>query len=160
LKRTIRVKGGAGARAGDLPDGATEISESDLVSGFQISALFPADAAELRDGLLFILGGGWTKYRVPKLPQETVWQVICTANRNAQLNSSAARWLQLCVLDPQGVEVSRIALELPEHALSSTNFHWLVPIGAQLNATGLWTIRVQSGGFLLSQIGVNVELSQ
>ena len=79
LKRTIRVKGGAGARSGELPEGVAEISQADLAGGFQISALLLFNAAEMREGLLFILGGGWSSYRVPELPFNVTWPVLCTA---------------------------------------------------------------------------------
>lgn len=155
LKQAIRIKGGAGPKAGKLPDGVLEISQADLDGGFQISTLMLLNAAELRDELLFILGGGWSKYYVPALPFDVAWSVLCTATWGI-LDPSADRGLQLCVLDPQEVEVSRIALVLPSPASSETNRHWLGAIGAPLNSEGRWKVRVQSGEFLLSQVEVGV----
>jgi hypothetical protein len=140
-----------------LPNGAAEIPEAGLIGGFCISALLPDNAVERRDGLLFILGGGWSKYNVPQLPCDAIWQVICIANRGV-FNLSTARWFQLCLLDPQRLEVSRIAFELPLQVLNGTKSHSLLSIGAPLNSEGLWTLHVQSGGFLLSEIAVSVEL--
>jgi hypothetical protein len=157
LKRVVRAQGGKGPRAGQLPDGAVEISKADLAGGFQVSSLLSVNAAEIRDGLLFILGGGWGKYSVPKLPFDVIWQFVCTTSWSS-LDPFAARWLQLCVLDPQGVEVSRIAFEVPLQVLKDTGSLSFISVGVSLNNEGLWVIRVQSGGFLLSQIGVSVKL--
>jgi hypothetical protein len=159
LKQNIQATGGAGGKAGDLPDDATEISQTDLAGGFRISTLMLINTVETREGLLFILGGGWEGYKIQQLPHDAIWPVICIASWKV-LDTAAPKWLQLCVLDPQGIEVTRIALALPLDALSLTSWCWVVPIGAPLNSEGLWAVRVQSGEFLLSQIEVRVDLIQ
>ncbi len=159
LKGTLRAKGGTGAKAGGLPDGVVEISQADIDGGFQISTLMPANTLESRGGLISILGGGWSTYNVPQLPIDTVWPFLCTSSWHT-LDSTAARGLQLCLLDPRGIEVSRIALVLPLESVGGTNYHWTGMIGAPLNSEGRWTLRVQSEEFLLSQIIVNVVLAR
>ena len=67
LKRTIRAKAGAAAKAGRLPDDVAAISSADIADGFQVSTLLLVNAAEIRDGLAYILGGGWSRYNVPAL---------------------------------------------------------------------------------------------
>jgi len=157
IKGTIRVKGGVGAKSGELPEGVAAISQADLDGGFEISTLMLASSLEFRGGLMSILSGGWGKYNVPQLPIETIWPYLCTASWRA-LDSTVARGLQLCLLDPQRIEVSRLALVLPVAAFGGTNYHWPGTIGAPLNSEGSWTLRVQSGNFVLSEIVVNVSL--
>ncbi|MEO8115207.1 MAG: glycine-rich domain-containing protein [Phenylobacterium sp.] len=159
LKRTIRVKGGAGAKAGELPNGVTAITQADLVGGFQISTLLLVDALDFRDGVIFMLGGGWSSYNVPEFPLNAVWRAVCTATWNA-IDTSKARALQLSLVDPQGVETSRVATELSPAALQGLNFHWWPAIAAPLHCEGRWTVRVESGQFLLSQIWVEVALAR
>jgi hypothetical protein len=55
-------KGGKAGQMGNLPSRAGDPSEIAIVS-----ALY-ANAAELRDGLLYILGGGWDTYALPAIP--------------------------------------------------------------------------------------------
>lgn len=144
---------------GSLPDGAVEISHADLANGFYVTSLIVANAAEIRDGLLFVLGGGWANYNVSSLPCDAVWQLVCSVNWNA-LDLPAERWLQICLCDPDGIETSRVAIKPSVEVLEATNTNRLVQIGAPLHKAGLWTLHVQSGGFILSQTGVNVELTQ
>jgi hypothetical protein len=157
LERTIRVKGGTGGKAGTLPEGAMQISEDDLANGFQISTLLLANAMDFREGLLFIIGGGWNKFQVSTLPCDAVWHVVCTASWKS-LEPSASRWLQLCVLDPQGTEVSRIAIEIRTEQMAEQSVHWIRSIGAPIDSVGVWTVHVESGGFVLCQIPVKVML--
>lgn len=158
VKGTIRAEGGRGARAGNLPEGVAEISQADLDGGFEISSLMLANVFELRDGCVYMLGGGWATFNVPQLPLDTTWAFLCTASWRA-LDSTAPRGVQICLLDPHRTEVSRIALVLPLEASRGTNYHWTRVIGAPLNREGRWLIRAQSGEFLLSQIEVNVMLT-
>ncbi|MGN6094551.1 MAG: hypothetical protein ACTHOL_19550, partial [Luteibacter jiangsuensis] len=112
IKETFRAKGGAGALSGRLPDDWLPISQADVDGGFHVSALITANAFELREGLLFALGAGWTVFPVATLPTETVWPVACVATWNS-LPGSHCRGLQLCVVNPDGQEVSRLVLQLP-----------------------------------------------
>jgi hypothetical protein len=158
LKREIRASGGRGASAGKLPDDWLVVEEDDLRNGFQISILTVANAIEFRDGLFFVLGGGWNEYGVPAVPHETVLPVLCTANWGA-LSATGTRGLQLCLADPSGVEVSRLALSLPQEALPHGQFMWAQAIGAPLACLGRWTLSIQSGAYLLSRIFLTVKLT-
>jgi hypothetical protein len=158
LRQIIRVKSGAGASAGRLADGVAQITQDDLAGGFQISTLMIANAIEAQNGLLYILGGGWSHFTAPTLPFEPIFPVLCTAAWG-RLDRSAVRGLNLCLVGPDGTETSRVALELPIEALNETNYSWLTRIGARLTDEGQWTISVQSGDFLLSQIELRVALA-
>lgn len=155
LKRVIRVKGGEGAKAGALPGECQPITDADVQDGFHITALLPVNAAEFREGLLFMLGAGWSRYPVQNLPQDAVWKVLCSASWSI-LSTTHDRGLHLCLLDPQGTEVSRIPLIIAANVIACTNVHWLAHIGAVLNAEGLWILRIQSDELILCETGVTV----
>lgn len=156
LKHEIRAAGGAASASGRLPDDVVEISEADLDGGFRIPVLLLANSVDMRDGLLFVLAGGWETFTVPQLPFEAIWPVILKAAWQ-EIDSSVTRGLQLCVLDPQGTEMSRITILVPPECVrSDKTFTWVGPIGAPLHSNGTWTIRIRSGERILSQIGVRV----
>lgn len=155
LKQVVRAKGGAGAKSGKLDPHMTAITQADLDNGFSISSLFLANAVDIRDGVLSVLGAGWCNYNTALLPCDVIWNVVCTATWKKHMPSKSIG-LQLCVLDPEGKETSRLALELPPPTLANSNWHWVSPIGTTLDSAGIWTVRIQSGEFLLSQIEVNV----
>ena len=159
IKRVIRSRGGAGAKSGELPDGWNPISRTDLDGGFQISTLLTANALEVRNNLVFILGGGWSRFLVPVLPWEAVWPILCVATWT-QLSPTHDRAIQLCLSNPDGQEVSRLALQLPASAIEGNSFSWAPMIGAPLDREGAWRMSVQSGEFLLHEIHIGVETSQ
>lgn len=159
IKRVYRAAGGKGARSGDLPSDWQPITEEDLRNGFQISTLLAANAIEFRDGLIFILGGGWSKYFVPVLPVDVAWPCVCKATWRS-LETGVTRGLQLCLTDPSGREVSRIALELPDIGETRKDITWVRTFSAPIEQVGPWHISVTSGDLCLSEIECFVELQE
>lgn len=157
LKGVFRAKGGEAALSGALPDNWFPISQADVDGGFHISTLLTANSLELRDGLLFVLGGGWSTYFVPRLPVEAVWPVGCVATWST-LSKSHCRGLQLCVMNPDGNEASCQVLDLPATAGEGQTYSWIRAIGAPIDTVGCWRIQVKSGAYLLQQIEVAVVL--
>jgi hypothetical protein len=96
LKHVIGASGGASPKSGHIPDGGVEISESDLAEGFRVSTLMTVNAAEFREGLFYILGGGWGRFEVQELPVDMTWSVLCSVS----CGLVSDRWLQLCLIDP------------------------------------------------------------
>lgn len=157
VKRVIRARGGEGAKAGALPEDWQVISNEDLSNGFQISTLILANAIESRDGLFFVLGAGWSEFFAPILPFDAIWPVLCVATWRS-LSLGSIRGVQICLSDPSGIEVSRVAFSIPAEACNGTRFAWQGPIGAPLGKVGTWRISAHSGNLLLSEISVAVKL--
>jgi hypothetical protein len=154
--KTLRASGGSGARSPTsyLPDGVAELSPQDVDNGFRITTLMAVNAAEFREDLLFVLGGGWDRFPVPHLPLDAVWLVICTAKWR-ELEGPVPRGVFLSLFHPSGREVSCQTLIIAADAIHPGR-HWICPIGATFDAEGAWTLRVHSGGFLLAEIDVRV----
>src|SRR5262249_5998552 len=132
ILKTIRARGGSGARSGTsyLPDGIAELTADDINLGsFRISTLMPVNAIDVRDGLVFILGGDWTKFFVPVMPFDAVWFVLSAARWNS-LHGSAGRGIFLSLIHPSGRETSCQPLILPADHTQSGSFRWGVAIGA------------------------------
>lgn len=157
VKRVYRARGGAAPKSGTFPDDWIPISEDDLIDGFQVSTLIIANGVELRDGLLFVLGGGWTTYTVASLPLDAAWPIICRATWT-RLSPGHTRGLHLCLSAPDGEEVSRLALDLPEPVGAEDSQTWIRVIGAPLDREGIWRVSVQSGEYLLSAINISVAV--
>jgi hypothetical protein len=160
ILKTLRASGGAKGRSGShyLPDGVVELSPEDINDGFRITPLMTVNAAELRDGLLFILGGDWVQFLAPQIPFEAVWPVVCGA-RWRTLKTAVARGMFLSLIHPAGHETSCQALIIPAEATPQGSRRWPLTIGATIDAEGAWTLRVHSGGFLLAEVNVRVLIS-
>ena len=153
--KTIRAQGG---RSGSsyLPDGVAELSADDIKSGFRITTLMAANAAEFRDGLVFVLGGDWDYFAVPHLPFEATWLLVCTARWHT-LAEHAGRGLFLSLIHPAGHEVSRVTLIIPAKATQDVSHRWLRTIGATFDTEGAWSVRLHSGGLVLAEIDIRVR---
>jgi hypothetical protein len=157
ILKTIRAAGGA-ATSRRLPEGAVELSLGDIDNGFRVTTLMPVNAAEVRDGLLFVLGGGWKIFRVPHVPVDATWIVVCTARWRA-LEGMAPRAIFLSLIHPAGHEVScqTLPCPIPPEAIQDGDCHWIAAIGAAFDTLGQWTLRAHSGGFLLAEVNVVVQ---
>jgi hypothetical protein len=157
VMKTLRASGGLRGRSGTayLPDGVAELSAEDISDGFRITTLMPANAAEFRDGLLFVLGGGWKWIRVAHIPIEYVWCVICTATWRT-FKQPKPRGVFLSLNGPSGDEASCQTLTIPGEAMEDGCRHWINTIGVMLDNEGTWTLRVHSGGCTLAEVDVRV----
>ena len=100
LLKTIRARGGSGGDFGPsyLPDGVAELSADDInLRGFCITTFMPSNAVDVRDGLVFVLGGDWKGISVPTMPFDAVWPVVCTA-RWRSLQGAVARGIFLSLI--------------------------------------------------------------
>lgn len=157
VKRVLRAAGGKGATVGQLPSDWQTITKDDLENGFQISTLLLASAIEVRDGLAYILGGGWSKFTVPTLPFQTSWGCLLIANW-IELERSNTRGLQIHLANPSGIEVSCTPLELPSTTEKLDSFKWLVNLPVYLDQQGRWRITATSGELCLAEIACDVHL--
>lgn len=160
--KTLRASGGHGGKSGTsyFPEGTTELSPDDVRGGCRVTTLMPVNAAELRDGALFVLGGGWSRFTVPHIPIEASWPVICTVGWRA-LEGASPRGLFLSLIHPSGREAACQPLVLSTEAIQHGGcFHWIHQIGAVFDAEGTWVLRVHSGGILLSELDVRVLVAR
>lgn len=157
--KTLRAAGGRGVNsaASNLPDGVSELSASDIDGGFHITTLMAVNAAEHRDGLVFVLGGDWERLTVPSIPFDAVWNVVCAARWRA-FERTVSRGIFLSLIHPTGRETSCQTLIIPAETTGWSR--WIRPIGATFDAEGTWTLRVHSGGFLLAELGIPVSRVQ
>jgi len=155
--KTLRASGGSSARSSTsrLPDDVAELTANDINNGFRITTLMAVDAAEVRDGLLFILGGGWKRFLIPQLPCDVAWTVACTAS-GQPFDETIPLAMYLSLIHPDGHETSCQTLILPAQNRQEGVYHWIRQIGASFDAEGVWSLRVHSGGFLLGQIDIEV----
>jgi hypothetical protein len=158
LLKSLRASGGSGGRSGTsyLPNGAAEVSPEEIKGGFRITTLMAVNAAELREGLVFVLGGGWHRYYVPHIPFEAVWNVVCTARWRSL---EGARGLFLSLIHPAGREASCKTLTIPAEAAQHRAHHWIGTIGTSFDAEGAWTLRVHSGGSWLAETDIHVLIA-
>ncbi len=160
VSRVIRVAGGQSARSSSLPDDWVAISDKDIQSGFRISSLFVANSVETRDGLFFVLGGGWSNFTVPSLPIDAIWRVHASATWRELPNIGKVRGLRIALFNPTGLEVSALLWGIPPEAAEGIGAIWGNGLGAPLTQEGRWIITAESGGNTLSEVAVHVSVGR
>jgi hypothetical protein len=158
--QSVRADSGIGGRsaASYLPSGVAEILRKDVADGFSITALMPVNAAEIRENLLYMLGGGWEYFTVPLTPFDAIWTIVVTARW--QIEYEEPKGIFLSLVDPLGNETSCVALHIPIEATSAKIGSWICPIGATFDSEGGWTLRLHSGNILLSEYSVRVIIQK
>lgn len=157
ILKTVNAPGGDGAAPGIfvLPDGVEALSSDDISDGLRVTTLMTVNSVEVRDGVLFILGGDWSHFPIPHIPFDAVWPVVCTLKWRA-LRNPVPRGMFLSLFHPAGHEVSRQMLIIPVEAAQQQTQRWICPMGISFDAEGTWALRVHSGGFLMAEIDIQV----
>jgi hypothetical protein len=150
------LRGGQGARspASYLPPGVRELEQHDLNNGFRVTCLMPANYAEIRDNLLFIVGGSWSRIQMETPCSEAVFQVVLSASWRNQMQTAVGMYVSL--LNPVGEEVSCKAFFITANK-NDINAIWNTTIGARFDVEGEWQLVAHSGKILLSKAYIQVS---
>jgi hypothetical protein len=159
--KEVSARSGIGGRSGNslLLGGYNELqlSGTDAALCLRVTTLLPCNAAEIRDGLIFVLGGGWNNFPVVVLPIEATWIVLCCARWVPHTRVEGIGFF-LALDDPAGKERACQALHLSAAILPGGSAQWLVPIGAQFDVEGTWLLRVYADGQELARFEVTIHV--
>jgi hypothetical protein len=134
-----------------LPDGVRELTRDDVLEGVKMTLLAPTNRAEIRDGLLYLEGGGWDFLEVPMLPNDSIWNIAWTIQGNSY---SEELGIYIGLLNPAGEEMACQAISVPANLRT---VHFVTSIGARLDTPGLWRIIAYSGHYILAEYTVDVR---
>ena len=139
-----------------LPVGVAEVTQDDIRAGFRVTTLLPFNFGELREGLFFVLGGGWRSFKAQAWPADVTWTFAVSAQWASQTLTSK-KGLFVSIFNPDEYETSRIAIPLAEiPSMEPGGCKWLVPVGCTLDVAGDWKIRAHSDKLILNEISVLV----
>ena len=111
----------------------------------------PVNAADLRDGLVYVLGGDWRKYHLASLPSDLVLNVLCSIRwRNLDLSSGAVG-LHLFLVDPFGKRLAHQPLIIGPDFPNEGACKFLFTIGASAESAGEYSLQVVAEKFLLAE---------
>ncbi|MBB6253136.1 hypothetical protein FHS74_003705 [Nitrospirillum iridis] len=159
--KVLKTIGASGGKAGGstLPEGATEITIADIRENFRVTTFLIANAVEMRDGLLYLLGADWGNFRAACLPLDIVLPVVY-ALRWSACQWSEPRGLFLSLIRPDGSEVRRQALVVPMAISPGGCYRGFHSLNVRLDTEGIWTLRLHSGRFLLAQLDMPVDRTE
>jgi hypothetical protein len=149
----LRAKGGVAGRSGAVRDDQEG-------PALRITSAFLADAAQVRDGLMFVLGGGWDCFTVPELPGTLGGALVIVAE--PVVDGSRPTELLFEVIDADGQPRGSVRLPVnvdgTDRPLRLTRiFHFG---GIEVSAVGIWRVAVRSGGVELASVPFRVAVSE
>lgn len=157
--KVVSVPGGQGGRTGAyLPPGVVEVSKQDIDAGFRITTLLPVNSAESKNGLLYMLGAGWTRCPLPVLPWDLVWTVVVAAAWPESLGD-VPKGVFLTLSNPDMTELARVPLFILAIFAKERGAHWVAQIGAHCTKAGRWTLRVVTAEGPLMEVQIDVQNS-
>jgi hypothetical protein len=157
--KSIVAKGGQSGPPGNLLEGGRDVTDSDLKKGLQVSSILLAECAQIRNGLLYLLGAGWEHFEFPSAPFDANWPLACTVS-TGQLELDTSLALFVIVSDPTGFQVmkERFMISPAPRAVSRPNI--LIPIHFTGSTSGVWLIRIVSGRHVLASLPVEIKIRE
>jgi hypothetical protein len=141
-------KGGRAGKAGDLPE----------LRIVRATAMLANDA-EIRDGLLYVLGGGWDHYEVPRVPHGLVGSLVLTLDLAPGPVAGAIR-LAIEMVHP-GAEITELCVverTLRIDPWLRPRVHHLVHIRHEVSVEGVWGLRASQDGEVIAGVDFEVRV--
>lgn len=151
--------GSGGGGAGVLVFRGRPATQEDVDEGLRVPLLFPADASHVANGLLYVLGAGWTYYQVDHFPCTTTIVLVLMAE-SGSIDPNVLLGFEVFMADPAGAKhkVGTVDVGVPnaQDAISRANANTADSVS--LAGPGVHTISIESGGATFAQYAFEVKL--
>ncbi|MBQ1076809.1 hypothetical protein KBX06_27210 [Micromonospora sp. C31] len=122
-----------------------------------VSAMMLANHAEIQNGLLYVLGGGWEFFTLPSLPGVVQGVVTLLVDLNG-FDVGDIPELSVRSLDPEGQLSFECLGQITVFESSSPGrVPLVIPFGFSCHVAGLWSMVVLHGGVELASIRYRVQ---
>ena len=133
-----------------------EVTSHEVELGLRVTAVILAECAQLKHGLLYLLGAGWENFQFPALPFEANWPLACTIDIGSAEPESDLIF-HVTVKNPTGFQVLKKASSITRHTSGSVSRpNILIPIAFTGSQTGVWTIEIASGGIVFAKLPIEI----
>lgn len=148
------AQGGRGGRAGRMGEPVHQAGDH---SAIRVSSAFFANAAELRDGLFHVRGGGWSTYTVRTLPGVLSGCVVLMLEVDSP--PPMVRYdVRFELVSPGGDVKGAVpitpTIDVPEQV---TRVPWLVFLKTEVDVPGIWVARMSAGDHELTRLPIEVK---
>lgn len=150
----LRAKGGKGGRVGRSEAQPRQSQESPSIR--VASAIF-ANSAECRDGLLYILGGGWNTYYVQTVPGILIGCLVLLFDVD-RIAGGASHDLQFELVDQNGDSKCSCPIVIHLNGLAEVvRVPQIVTMQVDIESAGMWIARISSGKRELARIPLRIQ---
>jgi hypothetical protein len=152
LEEILRAKGGRGGRSGAA---ARDDREGPAL---QVTSAFLADEVQLRDELLFVLGGGWSHWRASAFPTNVHGTLVLVIEPVVEGPRVSELLIEVAEAGAEPTISERVAIEVP-HGPRPIRLKLAYSFLIEVPQPGTWEARVQSGSIPLATVPFRVILA-
>lgn len=152
--KSIVAKGGKGGAAAYIPRGRA-LEQRDIDCGFHIVSAMLAECAQVKHGLLNLLGAGWTNFNFQHSPFEANWPLALCIDSGTPASESILA-LELIVKDPNGFQSACTPFFIHPTAESINRQNIVIPVQFTGSTPGKWTISIISKQFCLLSLPIDI----
>lgn len=152
-----QAPGGGGGGSGVLCFIGREADSDDQDNGLSVSAFLPVNSVSI-EGLLNVLGGGWSYCPVPQLPHTLRLTFACVVEFGQMAPSTLLR-LEIVIKDEQGkvAGTSRVDVAAPETDLLVRRTPCFQRVQCIAESYGVWSAELRSGEIKLASIPIEIR---
>ena len=154
-----KFPGGGGGGGGSIVFSGRLVSKDDIEHGLRVSCFLFANAAEVRNGLLYLLGAGWETFPVGVLPQDACVGVAGVIDTGTVVPSTLLA-LAIVVEDPSG----RVAasdpfdLEVADAMRPIMRQCFRKAVRFRVTQPGVWRFTLRSGDIDLAESSLDIKV--
>lgn len=151
--------GGGGGGGGVKVFSGRLVSAGDLKSGLVVSAFFFANAVEVANGLLYVMGGGWENFAIAASSREARIMLACVIDTGRVLPSTRLA-LAIVVQAPSGEVVASESFDLDVGETSRPIMRQCLVrmIAFRVAEPGVWKFTLRSGDLALAGAPLEIKL--
>lgn len=134
------------------------VRPDDVQNGFGISSIMLAECAQIRHGLLYLLGGGWEYFEFQTCPFTADWPLVLVVSMG-QVGLGDPIELFAVVDDPKGFQTQKVPFVVNVSASTSQVFRliFVIPLHYTGSVSGIWSISIVSGESTLAVLPIEVR---
>lgn len=152
-----QAPGGGGGGGGALRFVGREADMEDQVNGLSVSAFLPVNSVSV-DGLLNVLGAGWTYCPVPKLPHP-VRLTFAFVIEFGSISPSTLLGLEIDIKNTNGLVAgtSGVDVEVPDNNSLVRRMPGFMHVPLTAECYGVYTAILRSGGIVLASVPIELR---
>lgn len=152
-----QAPGGGGGGSGALCFVGRTADIEDQSNGLSVSALLPVNSVSI-EGLLNVLGGGWSYCPVPQLPYDLRLTFAFVVEFGRMLPATLLRF-EIDVKDERGVVCGTSVLDVavPESDLQVRRAPCFMRVQCTAESYGVWSVVLRSGEMLLASVPIELR---
>jgi hypothetical protein len=152
---SIKAKAGMPGRPPQTGFSGRVATSDDVKKGLRLSSALLAECVHIKNGLLYLLGAGWSNYEFVTVPFEAQWP-LCLSFDTGSVSTDSQVLIEVIVRQPDGFQVLAESLELMCAPGKVSRVNRVLLLRFTGSVLGVWSIEVRSGDIVFATMPIEV----